>query len=484
MKKKRIFYVLIIITFLLSGCGKKVKSENDIQKDIQTSSQFYNNQTVIIDNLNIEKRQTDKKEKRDIVYVEVKASNEEIDCNFSYILTYNLYNEGWILDDLKINSKGEWTIRPKKGPEQEYINKAIGNDFMILDADIDLANNSAIYIGNILEYHNNVKIIRVMSYEFQFEPEEAAWIYNNSYIESNNDEWYPGDGLWSVDIQSTTYLLRIKDFDTENLKVNYDLYYNTSGSLSPKQSQEMHISKTADIQEYFGEDINGYYFNMGYDFNQNPATSSGYLFGVLVDEDNIHVLTKSYLAGSLDIYKTYDRYDALAPYCYDVYDNLKTTPVTCLNEYPCGDLGLPNLDSITFGMTKKEVEKSLNVKLDKRLNGADVESPNGVLYRGFESNLAIENSKINHLEFFFSINDERLGAVGISIEGSESEVDNYIKNIPGYQVINNDTPMSDFSNYGLVLGDSNHADIMVQHEKSENYSIILFTGYSYAQFIN
>ena len=481
MKKKRIFYVLIIIAFLLSGCGKKVKSENDIQKDIQTSSQFYNNQTVIIDNLNIEKRQTDKKEKRDIVYVEVKASNEEIDCNFSYILTYNLYNEGWILDDLKINSKGEWTIRPKKGPEQEYINKAIGNDFMILDADIDLANNSAIYIGNILEYHNNVKINRVMSYEFQFEPEEAAWIYNNSYIESNNDEWYPGDGLWSVDIQSTTYLLRIKDFDTENLKVNYDLYYNTSGSLSPKQSQEMHIGKTAYLQEYCGEDTTGYYFNMGYDFNQNLATSSGYLFGVLVDEDNMHVITQRYLAGSLDIYKTYDRYDVLAPYCYDEYEDLKAVSVTYLNEYPCSDLDIPNLDSITFGMTKNDVEKSLNIKLDRRLNGSNIESPSGVSYRGVESNLTIDNSKINNLLFFFGVNDGRLGAVGIGISDSENEIDNYIKKIPGYQVIENDIPMTIFGDYELVTGDSNHANILVQHQMNENYSNILFSGYSYAQ---
>ena len=73
----------------LSGCAKEKKTEDEIRYDIRKSGDFFNSQEVEIDEIEITKRVTEKK--NDLIYVDVYASNKNIECVLSYKADYNLY---------------------------------------------------------------------------------------------------------------------------------------------------------------------------------------------------------------------------------------------------------------------------------------------------------------------------------------------------------------------------------------------------------
>lgn len=95
---------------LLSGCSKSGKSEKEIVQDLQINSFFQDGMDVEITQYNVIKRQTDVDNKSDVVYINVDAENKDFRWNRSYVMTYGLYNEGWILDDITEYNFTEWRI--------------------------------------------------------------------------------------------------------------------------------------------------------------------------------------------------------------------------------------------------------------------------------------------------------------------------------------------------------------------------------------
>lgn len=110
-KYKCFLAMAIILTslLLLTSCSESTKSEKDIIADLQASDGFIST-TAEINGYEIIKRQTDKPNKSDIIYITVEASNPEITCELSYIMQYVLYNEGWILEDVSRYYDGPWRI--------------------------------------------------------------------------------------------------------------------------------------------------------------------------------------------------------------------------------------------------------------------------------------------------------------------------------------------------------------------------------------
>lgn len=117
-----LFTILLLGTLLfMSGCTKSGKSEKELVADLQEDPFFLCNQDITITDHNIIKRQTDVQGKSDIVYINVKAENEYISWNRSYVMTYGLYNEGWILDDVAAYDESNWKVQPLQGVDDEIV---------------------------------------------------------------------------------------------------------------------------------------------------------------------------------------------------------------------------------------------------------------------------------------------------------------------------------------------------------------------------
>jgi len=129
--KKDGFIILLIqflvLIFLMSGCKAHSKSERDIIVDLQNESSFQRGMGVEITDYSIIKRQTDPDNKSDIVYINVDAENEQVKWNRSYVMTYGLYNEGWILDDVTDYEISGWKIWPTQGISDTMLNDYIAS---------------------------------------------------------------------------------------------------------------------------------------------------------------------------------------------------------------------------------------------------------------------------------------------------------------------------------------------------------------------
>ena len=79
MRKSRCIVLLFIaVILLLSGCSS-VANEKKIQSDLETDTQFdFLNEGEKIEKLEIEKRQTDKKQKIDTIWCMITTADTEV----------------------------------------------------------------------------------------------------------------------------------------------------------------------------------------------------------------------------------------------------------------------------------------------------------------------------------------------------------------------------------------------------------------------
>lgn len=182
----------IILIMMLAGCGKAVKNETEIKADLQNHTEFYSEQDVVIQNLSIIKRQTNKKEKTDVVYVDVDVSNDAVKGQLSYVLSYNLYDEGWILDNVSRYSDGKWNFTALKGPEQGLADAVINEKYSdcIFKNRVDTieSNLSQLYYYNTGRQYKYAKEIHNYEVDFKFNTENGVW--ENQSIEKNSEyDW-------------------------------------------------------------------------------------------------------------------------------------------------------------------------------------------------------------------------------------------------------------------------------------------------------
>lgn len=101
--------LLFAVLLLLSGCSASAKSEKEIVADLRQSSEFIG-EAVKIDDYEIIKRQTDKNNNTDLIYITVTINEDELNCTLSYIMQYILYNDGWKLESVNRYFDGVWSI--------------------------------------------------------------------------------------------------------------------------------------------------------------------------------------------------------------------------------------------------------------------------------------------------------------------------------------------------------------------------------------
>lgn len=139
MKRSAVRYALslIIISVLACGitaCGAKTADESQIKQELESNQQFHFLQDgETIDEIVIEKRQTDKEQKTDKVWCSISTNDTEAAYQKSVVLTYGLYDkEGWILDDVDVDAAKQWVMTPLKGiNESDAIDSLYGHAVII-----------------------------------------------------------------------------------------------------------------------------------------------------------------------------------------------------------------------------------------------------------------------------------------------------------------------------------------------------------------
>lgn len=250
MKKQSICLLLVfLISFILGGCGAKEKSISEIQADLQNHPQFFDKQEVTITDIEMIKRQTDKKEKTDMVFATVKAGNEGIDCTLSYSMQYGLYDSGWILDSVFPYSDGEWQVIPKRGPMQEavdaYIAETYGEGYSCANASVDLKMGNSIFSYEEIQIYSLAKRYSELVSYWQFNAEEAEWISNDSEWKA----WYEWDGLEGTWV---AYQME-KDNSFDPFEERYEVEYRLD--ITDVNQEEFHAVLYRDGEMVFDENV-------------------------------------------------------------------------------------------------------------------------------------------------------------------------------------------------------------------------------------
>lgn len=193
-KKIKILIVCLFVLFIFNGCGiSNAPNEEQVLKDFVN---YYGNGSVSYKRAEIDKRQTNKNDKEDIVYCTIFGEGEYANPNIECIMWYTYYDKGgWQFENIEITNS---TIESGslRGP----------------DADIyaaEIINDPLSYLDEDLRYDNEPDVINVE--------------YENDFLYEENLEW---ELVISFDMQKTTSLGY-----TASGKINIDYYYDISSDM-------------------------------------------------------------------------------------------------------------------------------------------------------------------------------------------------------------------------------------------------------------
>ena len=256
---KRVITLLVVCTLLFCGCAntagqisnEKVpvdtvevsvaapnapKNEEQMLADLAAHPYF--EKSMGLDSLKVIKRQTRQEDLTDVVYVTVKSHDEKVEAVKSYVLTYNLYNEGWILDNVSSYSEGENSVKPLAGPDDSAIDMLFQrynvthdniyydppySEWTIVERNVDLDGRTASFVVDaVREVPLCVRRER-MTVDFCFWDDifwcEASTIPGSDVVYTLDRsilirDYYAEDDFLGVDPDK--YTLSITDVDEEN----------------------------------------------------------------------------------------------------------------------------------------------------------------------------------------------------------------------------------------------------------------------------
>lgn len=228
-----------------------VKNVDQILEDIKNKD-LYAPETVF-EELSIIKRQTREEDLTDVVYVKLSAHTDALYMVSSYILTYNLYNEGWILDSAEMYLDGENYSIARSGPDDELILSLFESynnvkdlrlyethrhyhspysSYKIVDRTFDMDSQAASFVveAQITEVGWTITETIQIDYEFLGSWYEKSSIAD-SVIASHIDyspligDYYTEETSW----EKNEYWLSITDIDENNNEITIE-YTRVDGS--------------------------------------------------------------------------------------------------------------------------------------------------------------------------------------------------------------------------------------------------------------
>lgn len=155
-KTLRILSALLALFCLLAlaGCSSTPDAPDEvaIMADLNCSEETIVDGGMTVIHLKITKRQTTPEDKVDLVWVEYTAASDAAEYTNSALLTYGLYNEGWLLDSIEEDGKGSFvsTLALDPAPVEAYLEQMYRKDYTLRE--MSAGETTAVYIfDHILE---------------------------------------------------------------------------------------------------------------------------------------------------------------------------------------------------------------------------------------------------------------------------------------------------------------------------------------------
>lgn len=135
MRRKYLMILpMALLMTLFTGCSNVAN-----EKQIKTDLEQYKETNVIknnekIEEIAIDKRQTDEDKKTDTVWCTITTQDSEISYQKECVLTYNLDKQKkWTLADVDVNDSDEWVKEPLKGIDEEAISLSLNDETVKVD---------------------------------------------------------------------------------------------------------------------------------------------------------------------------------------------------------------------------------------------------------------------------------------------------------------------------------------------------------------
>lgn len=135
MRRKYLMILpMALLMTLFTGCSNVAN-----EKQIKTDLEQYEETDVIkddekIEEIAIDKRQTDEDKKTDTVWCTITTQDSEISYQKECVLTYNLDKQKkWTLADVDVNDSDEWVKEPLKGIDEEAISLSLNDEIVKVD---------------------------------------------------------------------------------------------------------------------------------------------------------------------------------------------------------------------------------------------------------------------------------------------------------------------------------------------------------------
>lgn len=135
MRRKYLMILpMALLMTLFTGCSNVAN-----EKQIKTDLEQYEETDVIkddekIEEIAIDKRQTDEDKKTDTVWCTITTQDSEISYQKECVLTYNLDKQKkWTLADVDVNDSDEWVKDPLKGIDEEAISLSLNDETVKVD---------------------------------------------------------------------------------------------------------------------------------------------------------------------------------------------------------------------------------------------------------------------------------------------------------------------------------------------------------------
>ena len=268
-KKLLIVPVLLIILFAFTGCSSSGVSEKQVKADLEASI-IYSSLDVETTDFSIIKQQTDKDAKVDLVYVSITGENEFYSLERNYLMTYGLYNDGWVLDYIdsyQDEQNFDRSVPLVDNKEEVELFKEIGYE----NITSEIYDDNGFYTNKISytitdEYAYLTETVQFNEY-YYFDEEYLCWEYSNYERVVLEQDWklngtwhYENDSPRSdlVDSVYFDFVINSFDGDTVDLVYNQSVIYDYRSGLGMDVHEEYIASGSGVFDAIENEDLNFY----------------------------------------------------------------------------------------------------------------------------------------------------------------------------------------------------------------------------------
>lgn len=187
--------VALIIVIVCMCAGKRTASKDDICKEIQEYGHFDQFELNIKEYTEV-KRDTNKNNKYDKIWVDILAENDSIAYTASYIITYGLYNDGWLLENIEILDDDFYALEnlelAQVSEDLQNAHKSVINTYALtnisVEADIPLldTSNKILSLTCVATAENEEMAIEATieaHYQLKMSVNGCGWVLTGSNME-------------------------------------------------------------------------------------------------------------------------------------------------------------------------------------------------------------------------------------------------------------------------------------------------------------